>query len=75
MFYGVVADAHSAKALCENSTVFAKNFVRFKTTCGEKHVHEVQMLLLCRELIKDILLQPTGTESVILGVICERKLS
>jgi len=27
----------------ENSTVFAKNFVRAKTTCGEKHVHEAQM--------------------------------
>jgi hypothetical protein len=58
-----IAKARSAKALCENSTIFAESFVRTKTTCGKKHIKEVQMLLLCRGFSEDFLLQPTGTES------------
>ncbi|MHC4536561.1 MAG: hypothetical protein ACYS6K_21635 [Planctomycetota bacterium] len=52
MFYGLDALAIYVDTLqmrvrrrhcAENSTVFAKNFVRVKATCGEKHVHEAQM--------------------------------
>ena len=72
MFYGVVALVKCVYSLqmCVRLRHYAKtvpwNLVRANnTTCGEKHVHEAQMLLLCRGLIRDFLLQPTGTESVL----------
>ncbi len=33
---GTIADVRMAEALCENSTLFAKNLARAKTACGYK---------------------------------------